>query len=120
AFSGPTPEREQIVDSQASTSAASFASSFVSPLRTVSASSPTSSVNQRKFLSSPRFLSRRWYVLLIRSWNSAMVMASPEEQPRLVHPQESRQDQVDRYSRGDRDEDEGQLAADCIAQLSSH
>ncbi len=42
-----TPESEQIVESHANTSAASAATWRRSRLRTASASSPTSSVNQR-------------------------------------------------------------------------
>src|SRR6185436_16978423 len=120
AFWRSTPDSEQIVDSQASTSAASSVISFFDRFRTPSASSPTSSVNQRKFLSRPRFLSRRWYVFLIRSWNCASVMASPEDHARLVHPQESRQDQVDGHAGGDRNEHEGELVRDCIAQAAPH
>src|SRR6185436_14975349 len=100
--------------------AASSVISFFDRFRTPSASSPTSSVNQMKFLSRPRFLSRRWYVFLIRSWNSASVMASPEEHARLVHPQDPRQEQVDGHAGGDRNEHKGELVGDCIAEPSAH
>jgi len=47
AFSTSTPASEQMVESHARTSAASRAISLTSRFRTASASSPTSSVNQR-------------------------------------------------------------------------
>src|SRR5204863_8944527 len=119
ASSRSMPESEQIVESQARTSAASSKISCLSRLRTPSASSPTSSVNQMKFLSSPRFLSRRWYVFLIRSWNLAICMSSPEEPPHFAHPEKTRQDQVDHDAGRDRDEHEHELAGDCIASPPS-
>src|SRR5436190_8852736 len=114
------PESEQIVESQARTSAASSKISFLSRLRTPSASSPTSSVIQRELRSRPRFLSRRWYVFRISSWNFAIFMASPEEHPRLVHPEDPRQDQIHGDSGGDRNEHQGELAGDCSARAAAH
>src|SRR5437667_6804864 len=46
-------------------------------------------------------------------------MASPEEHPRLVHPEESREREVNQDARADRDESEDELAADCIPEAAS-
>src|ERR1051326_2295662 len=46
-------------------------------------------------------------------------MASPMEHPRLVHPKEPREREVDRDARGNRDERKDELAADCSAETSA-
>src|SRR3990170_1462525 len=76
AASRSTPERFASDASQARTSENSWSSSSGSPLRRAFASSPTSSVNQRKVASPPRSASRRWYVRRMACWNSPISIRS--------------------------------------------